>query len=116
MAERLLTDRKCKAARPGGKPLNDGKGLRLVLHPNGSKYWVLRYVRTKPDGTTGETTTGLGTYPDVSIERARRRADEARGVIRTGTKPGLQRKIERARNAQRGEATFRALGGMADTL
>lgn len=109
MAERLLTDRKCKAAKPGGKPLNDGKGLRLVLHSNGSKYWVLRYVRTKPDGTTGETTTGLGTYPEVSIEQARRRADEARGVIRTGTKPGIHRRVERARNAQRGEATFRVI-------
>jgi integrase len=111
MADNLLTDRKCKAAKPRATPypLNDGKGLRLVVHPNGSKYWVLRYVRLKPDGTTGETTTGLGTYPDVSIGAARNKADEARGVIRAGIKPSVHRKVERARNVERGEATFRAV-------
>jgi integrase len=70
---------------------------------------VLRYVRMKPDGTKGETTTGLGTYPDVSIERARAMAAEARGVIRSGVKPGVHRKVQRARNAERSEATFKAI-------
>lgn len=111
MAEKLLTDRKCKAAKSRGVPypLNDGRGLRLVVHPNGSKYWVLRYVRPKPDGTVGETTTGLGTYPDVSIGEARDKADAARSVIREGIKPAVHRKVERARNVERGEATFRAI-------
>lgn len=111
MADKLLTDRKCKAVKPRATPypLNDGKGLRLVVHPNGSKYWVLRYVRLKPDGTTGETTTGLGTYPDVGIGEARDKADAARGLIREGIKPAVHRKVERARNVERGEATFRAV-------
>jgi integrase len=57
----------------------------------------------------GETTTGLGTYPDVSISEAREKADEARGLIREGIQPGVHRKIERARNVERGEATFQAV-------
>jgi hypothetical protein len=31
----------CKNAKPSDKPtkISDGKGLYLLVHPNGSKYW-----------------------------------------------------------------------------
>ena len=38
-----LTDVQVRAARATDKPykLADAKGLFLLLHPNGSKYWLL---------------------------------------------------------------------------
>jgi integrase len=108
MAKYLLTDRKIKAAkvRDGAYPLSDGDGLRLVVHPNGSKYWVLRY-------TLGgkETTHGLGTYPEVPLDEARDKADEARRLVGAGINPSINRKVQRARNVERGDATFQAVAG-----
>lgn len=41
--------------------LNDGNGLYLIVHPNGSKYWILRYSE---DGR--KTSVSLGSYPEFS--------------------------------------------------
>ncbi len=48
-----LTDAKIRAAKPTDKAykLTDGAGMFLLVHPNGSRYWRLRYrilVRRKP--------------------------------------------------------------------
>ena len=103
MAEKLLNDRKCRGAksRITPYPLSDGNGLRLVVHPNESKYWVLRY-------TLGgkETTLGLGTYPSISLEQARIDAEKARKLVTAGVSPKIERKISVARNIERAAATF----------
>jgi integrase len=106
MAEKLLTDRKCKSVRPKASPypISDGKGLRLVIHPNGSKYWVLRYTLAGR-----ETTLGLGTYPAVTLEEARDDAAKVRKLVGAGISPRVDRKINIARNIERGEATFEAV-------
>jgi integrase len=106
MAEKLLSDRKCKSAKPRATPypLADGKGLRLVIHPNGSKYWVLRYTLAGK-----ETTLGLGTYPNVTLEEARDVAGDARKLVAAGINPRVDRKVNVARNIERGEATLQAV-------
>lgn len=40
-----LTDIKVRSTKPGGKAykLTDGDGMFLLVHPNGSRYWRLRY-------------------------------------------------------------------------
>lgn len=40
-----LTDAKIRAAKPTDKAykLTDGAGMFLLVHPNGSRYWRLRY-------------------------------------------------------------------------
>jgi hypothetical protein len=40
-----LTDIAVKNAKPSDKPtkISDGKGLYLLVHPNGSKYWQAAY-------------------------------------------------------------------------
>ena len=40
-----LRDTQCRNAKKAEKVyyLNDGDGLRLLVHPNGSKYWCVRY-------------------------------------------------------------------------
>lgn len=40
-----LSDVKVRSAKPEAKAykLTDGEGMVLLVHPNGSKYWRLRY-------------------------------------------------------------------------
>ena len=40
-----LSDVKVRSAKPEAKAykLADGEGMVLLVHPNGSKYWRLRY-------------------------------------------------------------------------
>ena len=80
MAKRELSDTRCRNARPEDRVyyLTDAKGLRLCVRPNGSKLWMLRFMKHNPDGSRSESTAGLGAYPDVSLVEARRKAAEAR--------------------------------------
>ncbi|ETD67428.1 hypothetical protein V757_11425 [Pelistega indica] len=63
-----LTERQCRAfvATDKVQKFADGKGLTLVVHPNGSKYWHGRY---RVGGK--EQTKSLGAYPEVSLASAR---------------------------------------------
>lgn len=63
-----LTDIQCKNAQPKDKQykLTDGGGLSLLVHPNGSKYWVWRF---KEDGH--DRTKSIGIYPAVGVRAAR---------------------------------------------
>ncbi|HEY3327672.1 MAG TPA: integrase arm-type DNA-binding domain-containing protein [Novimethylophilus sp.] len=63
--------------------LADERGLFLLVHPNGSKYWRLKY---RFGGT--EKLLALGVYPDVSLADARQRRDDARKLLANGVDPG----------------------------
>ena len=106
MAERILSDKSCKAAKPRKTIhyLNDGAGLRLQVRPNGTKYWMLRYHLAGR-----ESTFQLGKYPDLTLEQARKDAAAARALIDKGMSPSIARKVARALNVERGEATFAAV-------
>jgi len=60
---RILTDDRIRAAKPQEKPykLRDGKGLVLLIEPNGSRLWRLRY---EFDGV--EKGLSVGAYPGKS--------------------------------------------------
>lgn len=76
-----LTDAKIRAAKPTDKAykLTDGAGMLMLVHPNSSRYWRLRYrILGK------EKTLALGVYPEVSLSEARAKRDEARKLIRRG--------------------------------
>lgn len=59
-----LSDTKIRSAKPEDKAykLTDGKGLFLLVHPNGSKYWRFRYRFSGK-----EKMLAFGVYPDVSL-------------------------------------------------
>lgn len=54
-----LTDVKVRSAKTEDKPykLTDSDGMHLLVHPNGSKYWRLRYRYLGK-----ENTLALGVY------------------------------------------------------
>jgi integrase len=65
---------------------------------------MLRYIHKGK-----ETTAGLGVYPKISLEEARGKAANARKLIADGIHPTTDRRVRKAQNVERGEATFRAI-------
>ena len=64
----MLTDLKCKGAKPKEKTytLSDGNGLILEIRPSGKKYWICRIWQKGK-----EHRRSLGNYPDLSPKQAR---------------------------------------------
>ena len=88
-----LTDAKIRAAKPDEKPykLADSGNMFLLVHPNGSRYWRLRYRFLGK-----EKTLALGVYPETSLSAARGKRDEARKLIAEGIDPCEQRRVKKA--------------------
>jgi integrase len=66
-----------KLAAPG--VYQDGGGLQLRVRNTGAKFWVLR---TTAKGKRRDK--GLGSFPNVSLEEARAKADAVRRAIKSG--------------------------------
>jgi len=90
-------------AKPGAKPikLSDGGGLYLLLNPNGSRWWRLKYRHSGK-----EKLLSLGTYPDTSLADARAKRDDARKLLASGVDPGEHRKAEKTAGADRAANSF----------
>lgn len=88
-----LSDTAIRNAKPADKPqkLADGGGLYLLLNPNGSRWWRLKY---RAGGK--EKLLSLGTYPDTGLKDARDRRDAARKLLAAGVDPGEERKAQKA--------------------
>jgi hypothetical protein len=88
-----LTDVAVRQARPNQKEykLCDERGLLLIIRPNGSKWWRLRY---RFGGL--EKMISLGVYPDVSLSMARERRDAARREVANNIDPSVKRQAEQA--------------------
>lgn len=84
-----LTDITAKSAKSADKEykLSDEKGLYLLIHPNGSKYWRLKYRFADK-----EKILALGVYPEVSLKEARDKRDTARQLLRDGIDPSKAKK------------------------
>ncbi|WP_233980928.1 Arm DNA-binding domain-containing protein, partial [Pectobacterium versatile] len=84
-----LTDIKVRSAKPEEKEysLTDGDGMFLLVHPNGSKYWRLRF---RFGGK--QHLLALGVYPEISLSEARQKRDEARKQVAAGIDPREHKK------------------------
>ena len=82
-----LTNTEVKQAKPDSlkvKKLSDGGGLQLLVKPNGSKIWHLRYMKPV---TNKQTTLSLGAYPAVSLAKAREKRGDAKALLADGIDP-----------------------------
>lgn len=88
MAINLNKDAVYRAAKVQQKDykVSDGGGLSLLVKTDGTKRWLFYY---RFEGK--QNTLGLGTYPDTTLENARRQAEEARKQIVEGTNPAAIR-------------------------
>jgi integrase len=73
------------AKRDKDYKLADGGGLYLLVRPNGSKLWRLKY---RFDGK--EKLLALGRYPELSLADARLRRAEAKVALGQGRDPGAK--------------------------
>ncbi len=82
----MLTVKEISTAQILPKPykLSDGRGLYILVHPNGSKYW--RYDYKFKDK---RKTLALGVYPTISLLDARRKHFEAQSTLLEGIDPKL---------------------------
>ncbi len=80
-----LTNTEVKQAKSKDKmyKLSDGNGLQLRIMPNGSKQWLLDYLKPYDK----KRTLSLGAYPEVSLAQARKNRDTARELLAQDINP-----------------------------
>jgi integrase len=88
-----LTDTAVRRAAAKNKPykLFDSGGLFLLINPNGGKWWRFKYRFNNK-----EKLLSLGTYPDISLKKARERRDEERRKLVDKIDPAINRKAVKA--------------------
>lgn len=98
-----LTAIQVKNAKPSDKQqkLADGDGMFLLIHPNGSKYWRLKYYF---EGK--EKVLALGVYPHTSLLDARAKTADARKRLANNIDPSLLRKTQKLKAIQNAASTF----------
>ena len=87
-----LTELTIKQAKPGIKQykLFDGGGMFLLVHPNGSKYWRMKF-----SFESKSKLASFGVWPDVSLKDAREKRYEAKKKIKDGINPVDEKRKER---------------------
>ena len=101
-----LVDAQIRQAKPQDKDvwLTDEKGLRLLIKPNGSKYWRLKYRYLGK-----QKTLALGVYPTITLKVAREAAGDARRKLAGGVDPGQLKKREKQQRLLDSDNTFAVL-------
>lgn len=77
-----LTDTTIRNTKPLDKPykLSDAQGLYLLIKPNDSKLWHLKYCFGGK-----EKKLVFGAYPTVTLANARTLREEARSILSAAT-------------------------------
>ncbi len=101
-----LTDLQVKQASPKERDwkFSDGGGLYLLIRPNGSKLWRMKY---RHHGK--EKKLSFGSYPEVGLKDARLRRDEARVEIGRGGDPARRKREDEIAASIRAGDTFEAV-------
>jgi integrase len=98
-----LTDTAIRNAKPREKPykMGDSLGLFLLVAPTGGKLWKLKF---RIDGK--EKKLSLGSYPAVSLTKARKKRDDARKELAAGADPALEKRLAKLRRREDAANTF----------
>ncbi|EDM6247648.1 integrase [Salmonella enterica subsp. enterica serovar Muenchen] len=101
-----LNARQVETCKPKEKEykLFDERGLYLLVKPNGSRYWRMKFHFGGK-----ERKLSIGVYPDISLAEARNRRDEARRLLADGQDPTEKKKLEKLTRKISIENTFHAL-------
>jgi integrase len=81
--------------------LFDGGGLYLEISPAGSKLWRLKYTFNG-----SECRMSLGTFPPITLDSARKLADEKRELIAKGINPVQHKRAKAAQAIEAAGNTF----------
>lgn len=112
-----LTDSKIKAflrdvknSNPNGLEkdirLSDGAGLNLLIRKNGTVMWRFDYTRPI---TKKRNTMTVGTYPAMSLAKAREYRDQFRALIAAGKDPQAEKQGVEEKERLKQQATFKSV-------
>lgn len=89
----MLTEKEIRNAKPADRAykLYDGNGLLVRIKPTGSKTWEFKY-RVAGAEKRKEKLLALGSYPEVTLKRAREKCLDARKLLQEGKDPGELRR------------------------
>jgi integrase len=106
MVDMGLNDMRIRNAKSIGKntKLNDGDGLYLLVHANGSKYWQFRYKFAEK-----AKVLSIGKYPEVSLSEARERKSDAQRLLRDFIDPSAHKQQQKIILAYQHRNTFMAV-------
>ena len=109
MAKELSKDAVYRAAKPKEKDytINDGGGLVLLVKSSGVKTWRFIY---RFGGK--QNRLGFGAYPSITLETARRKAEEVRAQIANGTDPSEAKKQSKQAGQADAENAKRKAAGL----
>ena len=110
-----LTDTEIKSTKPAEKEVNlfDGDGLLLRIAPlakGGKKNWYFRYAVPV---TKKRTKVSLGTYPHLTLAKARALRDEYLSLLANGIDPQVHN-THKANVCERYCDFNRVLGAVSD--
>jgi len=102
----MLTDTKLRVLKP--RPtvyrIADTGGLCIEVRPTGAKLWRYRYRAGQKANMIG-----LGKYPSMSLQQARRERDRQYDLLTSGQDPSVARKQEQLRVEAEVENSFEAV-------
>jgi len=101
-----LTDINIKKTKPREKAykLFDGGGLYIQIEPTGGKLWRYQYRFDEK-----RKLLSLGKYPDVSLQEARKRHQEAREQLAQSIDPAAMKKARKTAGKERAANSFEVI-------
>ena len=90
-------------AKPKDKPfkVTDGKGMFLLVNPDGARYWRMAYRFAGK-----QKTLALGVYPETSLDDARNKRTAARKLLDDDIDPGQAKREKKRKAVERSANTF----------
>jgi len=100
-----LTDMKVQKAKSKDKPISlfDGGGLYLLVTPSGGKLWRFKYRFNNK-----EKKLAFGSYPEISLQNARQKREDARRLLANNVDPDAVRKAQKIAKTEETE-TFEVI-------
>lgn len=108
----MLNDAKVKAAKPREKAykIADAGSLYLNVSTTGVRSWRMNYTFGRNDkGKPQQKTLTFGTYPAMTLVKARAKRDEAKALLAEGKDPGVEKVVAAKARMLESENTFRVV-------
>ena len=100
----MLSVVQIRALKPGDRPYKvaDADGLYLLVQPSGALLWRFRY---RIVGI--ERKLSLGSFPDVTLQQARKKRDAVRADLEDGIDPVEEKRLRRLKAELTAQTTFK---------